>query len=155
MFKKGFIITFIVIMVLITIFLPEVTFSEEDSSDKFAVNIDIIEPLSIDVSDDLSFGRVETGSADQETSVEASVAGEPGYSYSVSFSDGGEVNLENDNTSDSIPVLLDSSIGDTSELDSDGGDGFEITAFIAEEELEDITPETYSGQGMITVEYKH
>ena len=153
MIEKKLVLSLIILMVVL-VMVPAVSRADTSSSESFGIYINIVQPISIEVTESIDFGTVELGSGDLEAAVEAYVGGEGDYAYTVEFADEGQVFLEGTDSDEIITVWLENDLEDYGQLDGEGADSFTISAFIAGEEIEDIARDSYSGEGSITIQYR-
>ena len=142
------------LLVLLLVLVPPVSRADESASETFNIYINIVEAISIEVTEDIDFGTVEAGTGDLEAAVEAFVVGEDDYSYSVEFSDEGQVFLEGSGSGDIITVWLENDLEEYGRIGEEGQDSFTISAYISGEEIENISHDSYSGEGSVTIQYR-
>ncbi|MCK8824766.1 hypothetical protein [Fuchsiella alkaliacetigena] len=147
--NKSLSLGLILLLTLSIILLNSSIIMAEDSAE-FDLEITILEPISIEITENIDFGSVFPGEEEEQVgTVEAIVEAAPDTDYSVILNnEDSQVILTSAETEDEITVDLEhdsrGSIGNQGEED------FEIEATIPAAELE-VESGDYSGTAVITV----
>ncbi len=147
--KKKLLVMVLTLVLLIGMSVLVMANPAEDSAN-FDISIQIWQPISIEITDNIIFEQTYAGAHNILTEITtATVTGEDGENYTIEFTDGGNITLEG-TTTDTISV----SLSHNADLVlTDGEEVFEITATIPEDELVDVDSGSYSGQATVTVAY--
>ncbi|MFW5787438.1 MAG: hypothetical protein ACOCQ1_03780 [Halanaerobiaceae bacterium] len=149
--QKGLVL--VLMLVLVAGMTSGVLAAGSEDSDTFDINVNVLQGISISITDGpMDFGDVYTGAGEQTASVNADVTGEAEESYTLSFPDLTDSQVELDDDSGNIINVGLSSDG-SGTLDTNGEESVAITGTIDSTELEDAETGEYTGNTTVEVVY--
>ena len=149
---KSRVFSGVLLLIVLVLGLSLVTLASGDEADStFNIEIDIIQPLEIELQEHMDFGTVYTGVEESQVdSADFLVTGTEGAEIAIDYPD--NTTLTSSATSDEILVGFYSA---TSAQLYEGSVSFSVNGEIASGELADIEAGAYEGQATVTVSYNN
>ena len=146
--KSRVFVSLLLLMVLV-LGLSTAVLAGDTADETFEINIEILQPLEVEVVEDMDFGTVYTGVGEVQTaSAGFEATGEGDASFNINFSDDATLT----GTASDDEILVDLSGATSAELD--GGEAtFSVDGSIELEALEDIEAGTYEATETVTISY--